>query len=101
MIELVESQTGNSDKLGVVVDNFLVPNIEALKNQDGLISFTLDHRYGTKPMTLEEAEDFIWFVANSMAVAAGFSSFGENSKPVNPFQNQYRVVVSSESFERK
>lgn len=33
----------------------------------------------------EEIRRWLWFVANCMAVAAGYSCHGENCRPINPY----------------
>ena len=70
----------------VRVGNFEVPYIEAHKTKDGW-SLTLDHRFGVD-MSDDELQRFMWWIANAMAIAAGYTSFGENSKPSNPFKTQ-------------
>jgi hypothetical protein len=95
MIEFTERQVDDGG-FDVVIDNFKIPKIKAHKLPSGKISFTLDHRFGSPTFeNLGQAEDFIWFVANAMAVAAGYSSFGENSIPTNPFADRYRIGTSS------
>jgi hypothetical protein len=83
----------------VVVDGFPVPHLTAAKlgadevercglshNGDafGWAVLTLDDRYQTKAMQWGEFWPMAWFMANAMAVAAGYSSHGPNATRINP-----------------
>lgn len=83
----------------VVVDGFPVPRLTAAKlgadevercglsaNGDafGWAVLTIDDRYQTKAMTWGEFWPMAWFLANAMAVAAGYSSHGPNATRLNP-----------------
>lgn len=78
----------------LTVDGFAVPDIQVntAKNPQGEITsyeLVLDRRLSIRvPPSL--FENVAWFVANAMAVAAGYSCHGENSV-ANP--NKYRVRV--------
>lgn len=69
----------------VTIDGYEVPDLRAVR-VNGMISMTLDHRFGCDIPDDEHAHSIIWFIANVMAVAAGYSCFGENAKPANPFK---------------
>ena len=98
-IEFVGQQAefGGQD---VVIDNYVVPNIKAHPLPDESVEFVLDRRFG---ITIEKDEviSFICFVADAMAVAAGYSSFGENSRLLNPYRDAYRVEGGSGETEPK
>jgi hypothetical protein len=47
-----------------------------------------------KTFSTEEIRKFIFFLANAMATSAGFTRFGEYSRPANPFQ-QASVVAAT------
>jgi hypothetical protein len=77
-----------SDFYQITIDGYLVPYIELRKYPDGRgWDLTLNHCHGVD-MTDEEVNKFIWWIANAMAVAAGYTSFGEHSKPANPFSTR-------------
>jgi hypothetical protein len=69
----------------VTSDGYRVPKLTAIVKQDNTISLSLDHRF-LVDCTKQEAEKWIWFIANAMAIGAGYSCHGENSvKDPNPF----------------
>lgn len=80
----------------IAVDGFILPHVKARKHQggpdDGLIELVLDNRFGLT-CTEEELEKWAWFLANSMAVAAGYTCIGENCNPVNPFTVQIAQIA--------
>lgn len=70
----------------ISIDGYRVPNITAIVREDGNIMLALDHRFLIEG-TPEECAKWLWFVANAMAIGAGYSCFGENSvKDPNPFK---------------
>jgi hypothetical protein len=71
----------------VTLDGYRVPELTAIpQTGSGNISLCLDHRYLIEG-TPDECAKWLWFVANAMAIGAGYSCFGENSvKDPNPFQ---------------
>lgn len=69
----------------ITVDGYRVPHIEALNVADGQLGLLLDGRYMVQ-CTEEEARRFLWFIANAMAVAAGYSAHGRHCTQLNPFQ---------------
>jgi hypothetical protein len=75
----------------VTIDGFEVPLIEAREADNGTTChISLDNRFGIiLPATC--AAEVLWLVANAMAIGAGYSCHGENSRPVNP----YKVRVSA------
>ena len=76
----------------VVIGGYIVPHltVSTVKSQgpeDGMFNVMLDERFCVC-CTQEELDKWGWFIANAMAHAAGYSSFGENSNPVNPYRRQ-------------
>jgi hypothetical protein len=71
----------------VTLDGFRVPYLTATPTEDGRVDVVIDHRFGMEgPISRDEFDRWMPILANAMAVAAGYSSFGENSGgPVNPF----------------
>jgi hypothetical protein len=77
----------------IILDGCLVPHITASKTEDEkFIHLSLDHRFGINVST-DHVYEVVWFLANAMAFAAGFSCFGENCQKVNPFNRQILAVT--------
>lgn len=72
----------------VVLEGKPVPNISASLNSDGGWSIVLDDRYcfPFRVMDDETLEQMFALLANAMAVAAGFSCFGVDSRVINPYR---------------
>lgn len=73
----------------VTVDGYEVPHLTALPTNPQKTEWhiSLDGRYSLE-LSEERLHDVLWFVANAMAVAAGFTSHGENSIPANPYHRR-------------
>lgn len=69
----------------VIHEERRVPHLRAFQTGPTMWSLVLDGRFGIDG-TEEECKKWVWFVANAMAVAAGYSCFGEESGPINPFK---------------
>lgn len=76
-----------NDEYVLSVDGYQVPLIKAYPMEDGGWAVHLDERFYTE-LTLEEIEQTGWLLANAMAIAAGYSCFGENCVPSNPYKTQ-------------
>jgi hypothetical protein len=63
---------GPFEKWSVVEDGWEVPYLEALPLPGGNVSLTLDRRYGLD-LTVAEADRFIPFLAQAIAVASGYA----------------------------
>lgn len=76
--------TRNTWKL--IVDGCIVPRVDVHKRSDtcGLLTVTLDERFSID-VPLEQINIWGWIVANAMAIGAGYSCHGPNSKLMNPF----------------
>lgn len=81
----------------VAVDGFPVPRLKAYRadppegyttnSTDALLGWhtlSLDDRFATKAMPWGELWTTCWFLANAMAVAAGYSCHGPNATRTNP-----------------
>lgn len=68
------------------VDGFRVPYLTAhpTNPQQTKWDVVLDERFGLD-LDVEQLQDVVPFIANAMAVAAGYTSHGENCQPQNPF----------------
>ena len=75
----------------VVVDGYLVPCLAAATMADGSIRLTLDCRLEII-VRGECLDQWLWFVANAMAIGAGYSCFGEHSVPVHPYRVRYTGI---------
>jgi hypothetical protein len=80
----------------LTVDGYAVPDVQVnvVKSPPGdVVSYmlTVDRRFMLPDITPAQFEQVAWFVANAMAVAAGYSCHGENSV-ANP--NPYKVQVA-------
>lgn len=73
----------------IMLDKLPIPNLELelSQNDAGQWYFTLDHRFGfIVTLTPDDLESVVRLVANAMAVAAGFSCFGVESRAINPYR---------------
>lgn len=67
----------------VVIDGYLVPNIEVHDNPAG-VEIVLDGRFGITITDRGVFADVMFLIANAQAVAAGYSCHGENCELSNP-----------------
>ena len=82
----------------VIVGGYKVPHLELRKEPDQSEwdwCMVIDDRLGH---LIKTQELFYWApaIANAMAVAAGYSCFGENCQPANPFKVRFGML-SAES----
>jgi len=90
MFSVEESKTG-LESIGpfnewrIKLDGYRVPKLSGRADSNGVFHLCLDHRFG-----IEIPEDYayqvVWLIANALAIGAGYSCFGENSRIANPFQ---------------
>lgn len=67
------------------------PNIEryarrlrqAIEEGEPCYYATIDDRFCSCPLPESEVNRWGWFLANAMAVSAGYTSHGKNSRPIN------------------
>ena len=73
----------------ITIAGYMVPYITATPQEDGRIDLLLDHRFGLhEPVSREEFNRWIGFLADAMAIAAGYSCHGENCTPTNPHKHR-------------
>jgi hypothetical protein len=93
---------GTGTRHYVTIDGFRVPYIAAHREiggaDDGLMSLLLDDRFGFNA-TEDECRHWLPFLANAMAIAAGYSSFGAHAGRDNPFRHRLIGITSVESAE--
>lgn len=80
----LEMEFFTRERTEVIMGGHLVPYLNVIRpsEEGGDWHVVLDDRFGLD-CTEEELARWIPFVANAMAVAAGRSSHGENSYPIN------------------
>jgi hypothetical protein len=86
---------GPFNEFRVTINGYRVPYLSAVRH-DGLISLSLDERYACDIPDDERALPIIDFITNAMAVAAGYSCFGENSQPANKFKRRLTWINLSD-----
>jgi len=79
-----------------VVDGFEVPYIKLRKNESDW-DLVVDGRYSVTASG-DEMDRWIWIIANAMAIAAGYTSHGEQSIPTNPFHRRL-IGLSQQEFD--
>lgn len=79
----------------VAVNGYVVPHLTAvlIEGTEDQWNLICDGRFMMQAPD-HEVRRWLWFIANAMAVAAGYSSHGEHSCVPNP----YRVQMSGVSF---
>lgn len=84
----------------IVTDGYMLPYVTVVKHtkpeSDGLIDLLLDDRFAITIHDQEELQYWIPFLANAMAICAGFSCHGENSKPLNRHNRKCMRINSVE-----
>lgn len=65
---------------------------------DGMWHFKLDERFGCEVPERYGCE-VAWMIANALAIGAGYSCFGENSQPINPFNCRMHGISLSPDLE--
>lgn len=84
MVSILQPSTLRS----ITVDGFAVPCLKVSElhgANEGLFNLIVDGRLSVT-VEKDELEKWAWFVANAMAVAAGYSSHGANSCVPNPYK---------------
>ncbi len=72
----------------VYIDDLLVPKMTASKNFNGGWTIAIDNRFVVTIDSADDVHKVVWILAQSMAVAAGFTNFGKGSKFLNPFTGE-------------
>lgn len=105
VVKLGELQVGTSADIGwqtLLVDGYPIPHVKVTKQEDGNFYLSLDDRFGFIAEGWGELWRFAWFLAQCMAVSAGYSSHGPNSRRMNPYgpaEDPEPVVVWPEGHE--
>lgn len=68
----------------VSLDGYKVPYLTATKLSENEYNLVVDNRFGAIIHT-DDLNTIIYLIAHGMAVAAGFTCHGKNSKRANPF----------------
>jgi len=63
---------GPFERWSVVVDGWEVPLLEAMPISGGMVSLTLDRRYGLD-LSVTDAERIVPFLAQAIAIAGGYA----------------------------
>lgn len=83
----ISQDTGGQGGNDILVDGVVVPNLRVHPvTEDSDVkrySLALDGRFATEPMTWGELWPQVWFLANAMAVAAGYSCHGPDARFLN------------------
>jgi hypothetical protein len=66
-------------------DGYGVPKLTGRADGKGMFHLSLDHRFGIE-VPEQYAHQVVWLIANALAIGAGYSCFGENSRIANPFK---------------
>ncbi len=92
-------QEGHPHHRALIVGGRVVPNVQGRQEDDGTVHLVLDNRFGITT-TRAELQNWAWFLANAMAVAAGFTSFGEPSHSLlrNPYGRHASAVYDDRPF---
>lgn len=75
----------------IIVDGHRLPHIDADISESGGVTLVLDRRYAID-LQKEDAEKILPFLANAMAVAAGYSCHGDNCNKLNPFKVKVQAL---------
>ena len=67
------------------INGYMVPNLEGrLIDGENTWSLSFDNRFSIQASD-QELENWLWFFANACAVSAGYTNFGEGSRPINRY----------------
>lgn len=79
----------------VCIGEFAIPRVTGKQNFDGSVDLTLDGRFGIRATAEDELQRWGTFCANAMAIAAGFTSFGEGSEPRNDYGKSAQMAPAA------
>lgn len=88
----------------VTVDGYLVPHVKVFRIKgganDGAMSLSID-KPGCVNLTMDVDDDeslpgLLVFLANAMAVAAGYTSHGANARRANPYAVQCHFITGAD-----
>jgi hypothetical protein len=90
---------GPVEQWWVSLNGYRVPFLTALPRNGGVIDLTLDDRY-LVTLTVEEADRFIPFIADAIAVARGFAchprGLDHQPEPWSPAKRLVSLVVADD-----
>lgn len=78
----------------VVVGGYLLPHVKARKGRasgEPRVSLIVNGSFGLD-VSLDEAERWLWWVGNAMAIAAGYTCLGDNCQRINPYARRALVI---------
>lgn len=81
---------GPFDRYRLTVDGYEVPFLSGFK-KDGMLHLRLDNSWALDVPEFY-ALPVVNFIANAMAYAAGYTCFGEGSKPLNQYQRRLSQI---------
>lgn len=79
----------------LTIDGYEIPHLTG-KLVNGRWYFTLDNRFGVD-VPERDGCGVAWIIATALAVGAGYSCFGENSRPANPFKTRLHCIAGAVS----
>ena len=82
----------------LIIEGYQVPNIKVYENENGY-HLVLDDRFGVD-IEKQQFVDIGWFLAQSMAVSAGFSSHGVNARPLSPYARMAMGAIESLAIDK-
>jgi hypothetical protein len=87
-----EWMIGPFEEWRVVIEGREIPKLQARKfeSRPGTVSFLLDHRFGLD-VPEELAYQVAWYVANAMAIGAGYAYLGADEK-FKPFAVKLNAI---------
>jgi hypothetical protein len=81
----------------ILIDGYKVPYISAKHLEIDKWELLLDDRYSLIA-TSDQIQNWMWWVANAMAISGGYTSFGENAEKTNMYKTKV-IGLSSDEFE--
>ena len=82
VVEIAGPYARTSDAFRLIVNGCKVPYIQLYKYDNGNLMLIIDGRFGGD-FTKEEIMKFGYVLAEAMAVSAGYTHHGPDSKPMN------------------
>lgn len=83
----------------LVVDGCIVPHIQVIDTQEeSVLTLVIDNRIHVD-FSRAEFKKYTWFLANAMAVAAGYTCHGLDSKPINLYKRPHPDYIFGDEDE--
>lgn len=80
----------------LIVDGYAVPHITLIQANENEFTICIGS-VASKLVHRDDIEEWGWFLANAMAVAAGYTSHGKDSRKANPYNVQSMNVDGTSS----